>query len=181
MSNGEGSKDPTLNHSTTVSPETNAWIEALGADDKQQLKKFERIDLTRYTDPFSLSKDTEKTLASSGNTKESQILKQAYVALFYAQDRYETLKLTEEYGKNQWLVANDLLDQTLADLELATREERAGVENLKFLRRDRQNETRTAWEYLNERWRNGIQGVAEVNVATLLLKDQVRDSGKLDQ
>lgn len=147
--------------SSELSKETSDWIDHVGSGIESE--KYPRIDLSRYTNPFD-----ESTQSSSSNPS----LKNAYIALAYAQDRLENLSMLEEYGKNQWLVGNDELDQTVSQLEAAVREERAALELTQQERRTRQENSKVTMEYLEKRWVEGIRNVVDVNIAVLQLKQQ---------
>lgn len=120
------------------------------------------IDLTRYSD-----------LQNAAGAPGALNLKHAYVALEYADARAEALTLLGEYGRNQWLIGNDQLEQTLKQVELEVERERARIEAVNAARREQQSGVKTTLEYLESRWREGIRNVVDVNVACLQLEASV--------
>lgn len=141
----------------TVSPALDQYIKDVGKS--RTRAPGEGIDLTRYSD------------LQSGQGALN--LKHAYVALEYAESRAESLTLLAEYGRNQWLIGNDQLEQTLKQVELEVERERAAIEAVNGVRRDQQSGVKTTLEYLETRWREGIRNVVDVNVACLQLEASV--------
>lgn len=112
------------------------------------------IDLSRYTE----LNHTDK--------------KQVRLALAYADDRYENLTLLSEYGKNQWLISNDFLDQDLKLLSTKVEEERMLIDSVNAERRQQQLDIQTTYSYLENRWKESLRNVVDVNIACLELEAQ---------
>ncbi|VVT45504.1 uncharacterized protein SAPINGB_P000772 [Magnusiomyces paraingens] len=150
--------------SSSLSEPLDSWLTHVGTrTDSDPHHKYPRLDLDRYSSPLSSSSSSSPDLA------------QAYVALAYTQARRESLALAATHGKNQWLAGNATLERTLENVESAQREARARVELAQNARREAQNAARPTVEYLEDRWKNGIQNVVQVNVAALELKAQKKE------
>ncbi|KAF5092249.1 hypothetical protein D0Z03_002959 [Geotrichum reessii] len=112
------------------------------------------IDASRYTLTDSDAEDTRKL----------------YLLMFYAQQRRENLELLAQHGKNQWLLGNDQFERDLKVLELALQEDGARVRQLTLDRETQQTDVRMTFEYLENRWRESLKNVVDVNVACLGLE-----------
>uniref|UniRef100_A0A060TF68 ARAD1D13420p n=1 Tax=Blastobotrys adeninivorans TaxID=409370 RepID=A0A060TF68_BLAAD len=123
---------------------------------------LDAIDLSRYTDIFD----------EDGNID----LNKGKVALAYARSRVENLSLQAQYGKNQWLISNDQLEQTLKRLELELENSNQELEQINNDRQKNQLDSKTTLEYLQTRWQEGVRNVIEVNVACLKLEQQLRST-----
>lgn len=153
-----------------IPPETEAWISRKAQETNNGDTEFttqEGIDLSRYDiDAFDNGKDSEIS---------DEQLKNYCVSLVYLQDGLENLKLLEQYGKNQWLLANDSLEQSLQNLQQAVREERAKVSLAKLQKKELEQSAQSSVEYLNNRWTEGIRNVIEVGIANLEMKIKIQD------
>lgn len=118
------------------------------------------IDLDRYTNLY--------------DDKGKLDLNRAFVALAYTKTRLENLTLLGEYGKNQWLIGNDQLEQNLKQLEQDLEEQNKILESIHNERKLKQQEASTTYEYLQTRWKNGLKSVVDVNVECMKLEQQIR-------
>jgi hypothetical protein len=119
------------------------------------------IDLSRYTD------------LQDGKSLKTQ---QTYVALGYTLSRQENLSLMGEFGKNQWLIGNDQLEKSLKELELELQEQKKAIEVVNNERKRKQLEAQPTLTYLESRWRDGIKGLVDVNLACLKLERDLKRS-----
>ena len=140
--------------STYLSSEMSQYVTEVG-----ESRQVKGIDLARYSSDLQDSNNGIK-------------LKHAYTALCYAQDRYENLTLLSEYGRNQWLIGNDNLEQDLKQLELEVENERRLIDTINAERRAQQSNVKTTFDYLESRWREGIRNVVDVNIACLQLQQE---------
>jgi pre-mRNA-splicing factor SPF27 len=124
------------------------------------------IDLERYSKLHS--KDSKG--ASVLN------IERAIVALEYSHFAQENLSLLAEYGKNQWLISNDQLEHDLKRVEERIQNEKREIDTINWERKSKQSESASTLNYLEDRWKDGLKRVLDVNVANLTLESELKRS-----
>lgn len=127
---------------------------------KSQNEPIKAIDLERYSKLHT--KDSKGTNILDTN--------RAVVALEYSSYAQENLLLLAEYGRNQWLISNDQLEQRLKRLEEKIQQEKNQIDQINCQRKFKQSEAESTLRYLQDRWRDGLKRVLAVNVACLKLE-----------
>lgn len=102
--------------------------------------------------------------------KDTADTRKLYLLAFYAQQRCENLELLAQYGKNQWLLGNDQFEQDLKALELVLQADGTRVRQLAIEREAQQTDVRVTFDYLENKWRESLKNVVDVNVACLGLE-----------
>lgn len=112
-------------------------------------------------------------------TSDNCSLEQLYCLLSYSKSRHENLALLSEYGKNQWLIGNDQLEQLLKQLEQNLENINRAIENINSERKTKQVDMETTYKYLDSRWRDGIKNLVDVNVACIKLEQEINNQKRV--
>ena len=125
------------------------------------------IDLTRY--------DVPDIPSSNADVKAwRDALRQAYSASSYLSSRQTNLQLLEELGKNAWLVSNSQLDEMVNSQERELDRLKSETESVNKERKAAQEASRGEITALDATWKEGIERLVKVQLATDQLRQELR-------
>lgn len=149
------------------------------ADSKSFLTPMLEKQLSRISQNEPLEHEIDLDKYSKLHTKDSigssvLNIERSIVALEYSCIAQENLSLLAEYGKNQWLIGNDQLEQKLKKIEEKIQDEKRQIDSINWERKTKQSESASTFEYLEDRWKDGLKRVLDVNVANLALESELK-------
>lgn len=122
-------------------------------------KKTPGIDISRYTNLED----------SQGNVN----LLNAYTALEYTLGRKDNVALLDEFGRVQWLVGNDELDQIVKAVDRQLAASRTELEQINQNRKRKQVAVSDTLGYLEKRWKSLLGDVVDVGVKNAILEAEL--------
>ena len=127
------------------------------------------IDLTRY--------DVPEAPSSTDDVKAwRNALRQAYSASSYLSSRQTNLQLLEELGKNAWLISNSQLDEMVKVQERELERLKQETESINKERKTAQEASRGEIAALDATWKEGIERLVKVQLATVQLRQEALQS-----
>ncbi|CAN6665274.1 hypothetical protein TRVA0_037S00122 [Trichomonascus vanleenenianus] len=152
-------------HPAVAKPKKSFLTPALEAEVRRIEDGAEReggIDLSRYNDVYV-----------DGTNGRRLNMERAYPLLYYTKSRLDNLDLLAVQGKNEWLMGNDQLENSLKALEELYTARKREVEQVNESRKAAQMNSKPMHDYLNERWKTGIQNVIDVKLECLRLEQEI--------
>lgn len=117
------------------------------------------IDLTRYELPTVPP-------SSGGAAPTAATLRQLQIAAAHLSMRLDSLRLLEQHGRNAWLVSNAMLERLLQDYEEEIARVKDRTEDVLRERKRLQEAARTQLEEGERAWKDAVEGLVRVGVAT---------------
>ncbi|KAG5927550.1 hypothetical protein E4U53_002849, partial [Claviceps sorghi] len=103
------------------------------------------------------------------------VLSRAFTSHAYLASRVENLALLDRYGANAWLLSNYHLENEVRALEAELADTKRQIDEVNYLRAQRQGDVRGELESLEETWRRGVGRVLETEIAVEGLRAEMRE------
>lgn len=117
------------------------------------------------TDPgFSLGGIDLSDYSNLENTESLQ------KSLVFTSLRNKSLKLSSQFGKNQWLLSNDQFEHSNEQIKQELNSKKRKIDEINLDRKNMQLEAKPVIDYLEERWNQGIKNNVDIGVETIKLQ-----------
>ncbi|KAG5925124.1 hypothetical protein E4U42_004463 [Claviceps africana] len=112
---------------------------------------------------------------SSNSQALRSVLSKAFTSHAYLASRVENLALLDRHGANAWLLSNYHLENELSALESELADTKRQIDEVNYLRAQRQGDVKGELESLEETWRKGLGRVLETEIAVEGLRAEMRE------
>lgn len=91
-------------------------------------------------------------------------------SLVFTSLRNKSLRLASNFGKNQWLLSNDLFEESNNQIREELNYKKRKIDEVNAERKAIQLEAKPVIDYLEERWNQGIKSNVDIGVEVLKLQ-----------
>lgn len=91
-------------------------------------------------------------------------------SLVFTSLRNKSLRLASKFGKNQWLLSNDLFEESNNQIREELNYKKRKIDEVNLERKTIQLEAKPVIDYLEERWNQGIKSNVDIGVEVLKLQ-----------
>ncbi|CCH45329.1 Pre-mRNA-splicing factor [Wickerhamomyces ciferrii] len=116
--------------------------------------------------------DPDFTLGGIDLSKYSNLddLESLQNSIVFTDLRNKSLKLANKFGKNQWLLGNDLHQYSNEQISEELQNKRRKINDINYERKQIQLEAKPVIDYLEQRWQQGIKSNVDIGVEVIKLQ-----------
>jgi len=91
-------------------------------------------------------------------------------SLVFTSLRNKSLRIASKFGKNQWLISNDLFEESNNQIREEVQNKKRKIDEINYERKSMQLEAKPVIDYLEDRWNQGIKNNVDIGIEVIKLQ-----------